>query len=59
MAVHQLRSKRIPKITKGQRVVIIDDFVATGCTVIAYAELLTENFDVKRLDILILCIISS
>ena len=45
------------KITKGQRVVIIDDLVATGCTAIACAELLTENFDVKKSDILMLCII--
>ena len=45
------------KITKGQRVVIIDDLVATGGTAIACAELLTENFDVEKSDILILCII--
>ena len=45
------------KITKGQRVVIIDDLVATGGTAIACAELLTENFGVKKSDILILCII--
>ena len=45
------------KITKDQRVVIIDDLVATGGTAIACAELLTENFDVKKTDILILCII--
>ena len=45
------------KITKGERVVIIDDLVATGGTAIACAELLTENFGVKKSDILILCII--
>jgi adenine phosphoribosyltransferase len=45
------------KITKGQRVVIIDDLVATGGTAIACAELLTENFNLKKSDILILCII--
>ena len=45
------------KITKGQRVVIIDDLVATGGTAIACAELLTENFGVEKSDILILCII--
>ena len=38
-------------------VVIIDDLVATGGTAIACAELLTENFNVKKSDILILCII--
>ena len=44
-------------ISKGQRVVIIDDLVATGGTAIACAELLTENFNVQKSDILILCII--
>jgi len=44
-------------IKKGKRVVIVDDLVATGGTVIACAELLTENFGVKKADILILCII--
>lgn len=44
-------------IKKGQRVVIIDDLVATGGTAIACAELLTENFGVEKSDILILCII--
>ena len=44
-------------IEKGQRVVIIDDLVATGGTAIACAELLTENFNVQKSDILILCII--
>ena len=45
------------KIVKGQRVVIIDDLVATGGTAIACAELLTENFGIEKSDILILCII--
>ena len=44
-------------IEKGQRIVIIDDLVATGGTAIACAELLTENFNVQKSDILILCII--
>ena len=44
-------------IEKGQRVVIIDDLVATGGTAIACAELLTDNFNVEKADILILCII--
>ena len=39
------------------RVVIIDDLVATGGTAIACAEILTENFDVQKSNILILCII--
>jgi len=49
--------QRNTKITKGQRIVIIDDLVATGGTAIACAELLTENFGVEKSDILILCII--
>ena len=44
-------------ITSNDRVVIIDDLVATGGTAIACAELLTENFGVEKSDILILCII--
>ena len=43
-------------IENGQRIVIIDDS-ATGGTAIACAELLTENFNVGKSDILILCII--
>ena len=45
------------KIKSNQKVVIVDDLVATGGTAIACAELLTENFNVKNEDILILCII--
>ena len=44
-------------IRKGQKVVIVDDLVATGGTAIACAELLTENFNVRNEDILILSII--
>ena len=44
-------------IKKGHKIVIIDDLVATGGTAIACAELLTENFNIKKSDILILCII--
>tara|TARA_B100001559_G_scaffold298568_1_gene283188 strand:- start:205 stop:747 length:543 start_codon:yes stop_codon:yes gene_type:complete len=45
------------EIKPDQKIVIIDDLVATGGTAIACAELLTENFNVKNEDILILCII--
>ena len=45
------------EIKSNQKVVIVDDLVATGGTAIACAELLTENFNVKNEDILILCII--
>ena len=44
-------------IMKGQKIVIVDDLVATGGTAIACAELLTENFNVSNEDILILSII--
>ena len=44
-------------IKKNQKIVIVDDLVATGGTAIACAELLTENFNVEKSDILILCII--
>ena len=39
------------------RVVIIDDLIATGGTAIACAELLHENFSVARDNILILAVI--
>ena len=45
-------------IRKGQKIVIVDDLVATGGTAIACAELLTENFNVSNEDILILSIIN-
>ena len=45
------------KIKIGQKVVIIDDLVATGGTATACAELLTENFKIERSDILLLCVI--
>ena len=44
-------------IRKNQKIVIVDDLVATGGTAIACAELLTENFSVKNENILILCVI--
>jgi adenine phosphoribosyltransferase len=45
------------QISSDQKVVIVDDLVATGGTAIACAELLTENFGVKNSNILILTII--
>ena len=45
------------KVDSNQKIVIVDDLVATGGTAIACAELFTENFDVKNSDILILGII--
>ena len=44
-------------IMKDQKIVIVDDLVATGGTAIACAELLTENFNLSNQDILILSII--
>ena len=45
------------EIKDNQKIVIVDDLVATGGTAIACAELFTENFGVKNSDILILGII--
>lgn len=39
------------------KIVIIDDLIATGGTAIACAELLVENFDVKKENILVLAVI--
>ena len=44
-------------VRSGQKIVIIDDLVATGGTAIACGELLTENFNINKSDILILCVI--
>ena len=44
-------------ITSDDRVVIIDDLVATGGTAIACAELLTKNFGVQNENILVLAVI--
>jgi len=44
-------------ITSDDRVVIIDDLVATGGTAIACAELLTKNFGVLNENILVLAVI--
>ena len=41
-------------VTSNQKIVIVEDLVATGGTAIACAELFTENFGVKNSDILIL-----
>lgn len=44
-------------IGNNQKIVIVDDLVATGGTAIACAELFTENFKVRNSNILILTII--
>jgi adenine phosphoribosyltransferase len=44
-------------ITDKDRVVIIDDLIATGGTAIACAELLTENFGVLNENILVIAVI--
>ena len=44
-------------IKADQKIVIVDDLVATGGTAIACAEILVENFGIKSTNILILTII--
>ena len=45
------------EIKNNQKIVIVDDLVATGGTAIACSEIFTENFSVKSENILILSII--
>ena len=45
------------EIKNNQKIVIVDDLVATGGTAIACSEIFTENFNVKSKNILILSII--
>ena len=49
--------QKITDINENQKIVIVDHLVATGGTAIACAELLTENFNVKNKNILILSVI--
>ena len=44
-------------INKNQRIIIVDDLIATGGTAIACAELFTENFDIQKSNILVLSVI--
>ncbi len=44
-------------VNKDQKIVIVDDLVATGGTAIACAELFTENFNINASAILILTVI--
>ena len=52
-----LKSPAEVYIGNGDGILIVDDLVATGGTAIACAELLTENFKIKKSNILILGVI--
>tara|TARA_Y100000389_G_scaffold201489_1_gene244343 strand:- start:7307 stop:7864 length:558 start_codon:yes stop_codon:yes gene_type:complete len=45
------------KIKGDDRIVVIDDLIATGGTALACAEILTQGFNVKKSNILILSVI--
>ena len=44
-------------INKNQRIIIVEDLIATGGTAIGCAELFTENFDIQKSNILVLSVI--
>ena len=44
-------------LNSNDKVLIVDDLIATGGTAIACAELFTENFDIQKSNILILSVI--
>ena len=44
-------------INKNQRIIIVDDLIATGGTAVACAEIFTENFDIQKSNILVLSVI--
>ena len=52
-----MRFKKNTTFKSSDRVVIVDDLVATGGTAIACAELLTENFKIQKSNILVLGVI--
>ena len=45
------------KLNSDDRVVIVDDLIATGGTALACADLIVDNFEVKKENILILAVI--
>ena len=53
-----LEIQKISPITEHDKVVIIDDLIATGGTAIACADLVHECFDVPKENILILAVIN-
>ncbi len=52
-----LEVQKNTKLSDQDRVIVVDDLIATGGTAVACAELLTEHFGVVRENILVLALI--
>ena len=52
-----LEIQKVTEINEHDKVVIVDDLIATGGTAIACADLVHENFGIAKEDILILAVI--
>ena len=53
----ELHIQKCSELTKEDKIVIIDDLIATGGTAIACAQLISESFNISKDNILVLAVI--